>query len=58
MKKKSLPLKNLEVVVLDCQATHSDPTKGAVFEIGWAKTNASESLKTDLYKKRTDITVC
>lgn len=40
--------------MLDCQATHSDPTKGAVFEIGWAKTNASESLKTDLYEKRTE----
>ncbi|MCJ7582967.1 MAG: GIY-YIG nuclease family protein [Candidatus Aminicenantes bacterium] len=54
MKKQSPPLKNLEVIVLDCQATHSDPKKGAVFEIGWAKTRASESIETNHFEKRID----
>ena len=52
--KKSQPLKNLEVLVLDCQATHSDPTKGAVFEIGWAKTKASETFVSNRIEKRTE----
>lgn len=54
MKKGNQPLKNLEVVVLDCQATHCDPAKGAVFEIGWAKTMASESFAANRFEKRTE----
>ncbi len=54
MKKKDQSLQDLEVVVLDCQATHSDPTKGAVFEIGWAKTKASEAIVSSCFEKRTE----
>jgi DNA polymerase III subunit epsilon len=35
-------LKNLPVLVLDCQATSSHPDRGFLLEIGWAKTLASE----------------
>ena len=54
MKVKNQSLLDLEVVVLDCQATHSDPTKGVVFEIGWAKTKASEASAPNLLKDRTE----
>lgn len=36
-------LKNLPVLVLDCQATSSHPDKGFLLEIGWAKTQASDN---------------
>ena len=36
-----IPLKNLEVLVLDCQATGPNPWKGRLLEIGWARTCAS-----------------
>lgn len=54
MNNEGQPLQNLEVVVFDCQATHSDPTKGAVFEIGWAKTRASETFVSNHFEKRTE----
>ena len=41
MKKRRTALKDLEVLVLDCQATHSNPDKGHILEIGWVKTRAS-----------------
>ncbi|MGD2295630.1 MAG: exonuclease domain-containing protein, partial [Candidatus Aminicenantes bacterium] len=37
-------LRDLEVLVLDCQATHSDPVKGKIFEIAWIRTKASETF--------------
>ncbi len=54
MKRKNQSLNDLEVLVIDCQATHSDPTKGAVFEIGWAKTKASEIFVSNSFEKRTE----
>ena len=41
--KTNLRLRDVEIVILDCQATHSHPTKGELFEIGWIKTRVSES---------------
>jgi hypothetical protein len=38
---KNTPLKDLEVLLFDCQATHSDPARGEVFEIGWLQSRAS-----------------
>ena len=37
-----LTLKDLEVLAIDCQATHSNPDKGLILEIGWVRTRASE----------------
>ena len=54
MAKKIQALKNLEVIVLDCQATHSNPKKGAVFEIGWAKTKASELLEANCFERKVE----
>jgi len=54
MPKKSQTLQNLEVVVLDCQATHNNPAKGVVFEIGWAKTKASESSEANCFEKKVE----
>ncbi len=54
MIKKNHSLKNLEVVVLDCQATHSDPKKGVMFEIGWVKTQASEFFVPNRFEKKTE----
>lgn len=34
-------LRDLEVLVLDCQATGAKPSNGRLLEIGWAKTSAS-----------------
>jgi len=47
-------LEDLEVVVADCQATHNDPKKAEVFEIGWATTKASDSFSTDRFEKKTE----
>ncbi|MFC1607442.1 GIY-YIG nuclease family protein [Candidatus Latescibacterota bacterium] len=33
-------LTDLDVLILDCQATHAHPDKGNLFEIGWAQTRA------------------
>jgi len=39
--KKRITLRELEVLAIDCQATHSNPDKGHVLEIGWVNTRAS-----------------
>ena len=41
MMKKRETLKELEVLAIDCQATHSNPDKGHILEIGWVNTRAS-----------------
>ncbi len=41
MSKKIKTLKELDVLAVDCQATHSNPDKGQILEIGWVKTRAS-----------------
>jgi DNA polymerase-3 subunit epsilon len=35
MDRTGISLQNLNVLILDCQATHSNPAKGTLFEIGW-----------------------
>jgi DNA polymerase-3 subunit epsilon len=36
-------LKELKVLILDCQATHPSPRAGRLLEIGWAETTAGEA---------------
>ncbi|MCK4765580.1 MAG: GIY-YIG nuclease family protein, partial [Candidatus Aminicenantes bacterium] len=40
LKKENL-LSSLEVLIVDCQATGSNPAKGRLLEIGWARVRAS-----------------
>jgi DNA polymerase-3 subunit epsilon len=40
-------LKKLQVLLFDCQATHSNPTLGDVFEIGWLRARVSEACDRD-----------
>lgn len=53
MKKRVIPLSNLEVLVLDCQATLSNPETGYLLEIGWgclhADTNISSEINIESY---------
>jgi DNA polymerase III epsilon subunit-like protein len=42
MSAKEIALRKLEVLAIDCQATHSNPAKGHLLEIGWVKTRASD----------------
>ncbi|MCP5105205.1 MAG: GIY-YIG nuclease family protein, partial [bacterium] len=37
MKKKEIPLTDLDVLVLDCQATTANPETGHLIEIGWSR---------------------
>lgn len=46
-------LANLKVLVLDCQATHANPTKGHLLEIGWAMVKAANSTELDSTRVRT-----
>lgn len=39
--KKKIPLLDLDVLVLDCQATLSNPGNGYLTEIGWCRTRAA-----------------
>ncbi len=47
MTKKGKTLKELEVLAIDCQATHSNPDKGHILEIGWVKTRASAGVDVE-----------
>ncbi len=38
----TVPLLDLSVVVLDCQATGANPSKGALLEVGWAAARAGD----------------
>jgi DNA polymerase-3 subunit epsilon len=38
---EGISLRDLKVLILDCQATHSNPSKGTLFEIGWLETRPS-----------------
>jgi DNA polymerase-3 subunit epsilon len=42
--KKKIPLVDLEVLVLDCQATLSNPENGHLTEIGWCRTRANADI--------------
>jgi DNA polymerase-3 subunit epsilon len=43
--KKTTSLSNLEVLVLDCQATGANPESNHLMEIGWVRTRASHFKK-------------
>jgi len=47
-------LKDLKVLIFDCQATHSDPARGDVFEVGWLLSAASEPSSHLLFEDRTE----
>lgn len=40
-------LRDLKVLIIDCQATHADPSKGHLLEIAWAVTSASSAMSLD-----------
>jgi DNA polymerase-3 subunit epsilon len=40
-----IPLTELQVLALDCQATGANPRKGHLLEIGWVKTGAAAAFK-------------
>ncbi len=44
-------MKELEVLAIDCQATHSNPDKGHILEIGWIKTRASTAVDVEKISK-------
>lgn len=54
MKNKILTLKDLEVLAIDCQATHSNPDKGHILEIGWVRTRASEVSDCEKISKKVE----
>jgi DNA polymerase-3 subunit epsilon len=47
-------LKDLKVLIFDCQATHSDPARGDVFEAGWLLSAASEPSTHLQLEERTE----
>jgi DNA polymerase-3 subunit epsilon len=49
--KNSLNLTKLAVLVLDCQATHSNPTTGHLVEIGWVKMQATLPFDHEMITK-------
>jgi DNA polymerase-3 subunit epsilon len=47
-------LKDLKVLIFDCQATHSDPARGDVFEVGWLMSTATEPSSQLELERQTD----
>jgi len=47
-RKSDLSLRKLTVLALDCQATHSNPEIGRLFEIGWVNTQATPLFDHEL----------
>jgi DNA polymerase-3 subunit epsilon len=47
-----IPLSELQVLALDCQATGANPQKGYLLEIGWIKTSAAAAFKTESLQAR------
>jgi DNA polymerase-3 subunit epsilon len=48
---KRKTLREHEVLAIDCQATHSNPDKGHILEIGWVKTSASAPTDIEIISK-------
>jgi len=46
--KKDIPLLDLDVLVLDCQATQSNPETGFLMETGWARIRAANPDTADI----------
>jgi DNA polymerase-3 subunit epsilon len=51
MPDKRKALREIDVLAIDCQATHSNPDKGHILEIGWIKTRASAVADMDKVSK-------
>ncbi len=47
LKERNLKLSKLVALSIDCQATHSDPAKGHLIEIGWVNTQAAEPFNEE-----------
>jgi hypothetical protein len=47
--KKTTSLADLEVMVLDCQATLSDPGKGHLLEMGWGRIRTGAAGAIDAF---------
>jgi len=45
-------LKDLEVIVFDCQAAGSNPNTGALLEMGWMKTRAADAFDSEQISQR------
>jgi DNA polymerase III epsilon subunit-like protein len=54
MTKKRGTLRELEVLAIDCQATHSNPDKGYILEIGWVKTQAAAAANVEKISKNAE----
>jgi DNA polymerase-3 subunit epsilon len=54
IKAKELDLRDLPVLVLDCQAAGGKPGKGFLLEMGWLRVTANESLDPELFGKKTE----
>jgi len=52
---KNLKLSKLVALSIDCQATHSDPAKGHLIEIGWVNTEAAEPFDKEKVSQDTEI---
>jgi hypothetical protein len=57
MPNKRNTLKAIDVLAIDRQATHSNPEKGHILEIGWVKTNASTGVDIEKISKDTDYQI-
>lgn len=53
-KKKAFNLRDLQVLVLDCQASGSKPDKGFLMEIGWIRSAANETLDPVILREKTE----
>ena len=51
MMKKRGTLRDLEVLAIDCQSTHSNSDKGHILEIGWIKTRATAAADIEKISK-------
>jgi len=54
MNRVNIQLRNLEVLIFDCQATNSDPSRGDVFDIGWLAAEAREPSSQSELEARTE----
>jgi DNA polymerase-3 subunit epsilon len=50
--KMAIPLNEIEVLALDCQATGANPQKGHLLEIGWTHTSAAAAFKSERLRAR------
>ncbi|MGD9345287.1 MAG: hypothetical protein PVH84_05455 [Candidatus Aminicenantes bacterium] len=54
MAKRNRNLKELDVLAIDCQATHSNPRRGHILEVGWVETRAAEAADFEEISNKTE----